>query len=951
MTIRRLGTVLIVALLVSGLAAHAADLYVPTQYPTIQAAVDGAAPGDTVHVAAGTFTGSVTVSKSDITLQGAGAAETIIEGDSGYGVWVRSAASGVTVQGFRVHPGAGTGVRVSEGAQATVIRCVASHSGRATGFFASGGSSLELTECTANDNAVYGALIRNAQGTLCDCSFIGNHAYGLRVDQGGTARVTKCTIVSSGKAGIYVGAGASVGSGATAEITHCVVSDSGREGMLVTSGGSAEIAGTSVTGSALEGVCLERGASATLSDCVACNCGSQGISVSSGASADLTRCITSDNHSSGILVFDDGSATATGCTANDSQHGTGFHAGGARHLELSGCTANNNRVYGACIRNCPGLVRDCSFSQTQSDGIRVGQGGTANVSGCSVTSSGRRGIAVLSGANAEITDTSVTGSALEGVCLQSGASATLSDCVACNCGTQGISVSSGASADLTRCITSDNHSSGILVFDDGSATATGCTANDSQHGTGFHAGGARHLELSGCTANNNRVYGACIRSCPAVVRDCTFVANHSRGVTLSGTNAVVADNNIHDNGASGIRVRPWPGGHAHGAGWQLNPEWAADDVVEPPTITGNTIAANGGYGIDCLDNAPANVATLADDNDFPEPNTEGRVRVAWYALVKVLQGATPIEGATVEATDAEGASVLSDSTNADGLAPAVADYHNAYTWPLMYQFYVDNDGALHDCTPHTVRAQAGDGSGRGSCTYSWDGTHKEEGFDIDGRYQIAIVELNAKPIADAGGDRTVEANTTGGANVILDASGSSDPDGDELTFTWLEGGEIIVGPTTDEQVEVFLALGEHEITLLVDDGYQDPATDTVTISVVDTTPPEFVFEILKHELWPPDHKMVLAAVVSGVTDICDPDPSVHITVTSDEPINGPGDGNTEADWEVVENGDTWEIWLRAERSGDSDGREYYIEVVVTDDSGNASKDSGTVVVPHDMAGG
>jgi len=636
-------------------------------------------------VAAGTFTGSVTVSKSDITLQGAGAAETIIEGDTGYAVWVRSAASGVTVQGFTVHPAAGIGVRVSEGAQATVIRCVASHSGRATGFFASGGSSLELTECTANDNAVYGALIRNAQGTLCDCSFIGNHAYGLRVDQGGTARVTKCTI--------------------------------------------------------------------------------------------------------------------------------------------------------------------------------------------------------------------------------------------------------------------------ILVFDDGSATATGCTANDSQHGTGFHAGGARHLELSGCTANNNRVYGACIRSCPAVVRDCTFVANHSRGVTLSGTNAVVADNNIHDNGASGIRVRPWPGGHAHGAGWQLNPEWAADDVVEPPTITGNTIAANGGYGIDCLDNAPANVATLADDNDFPEPNTEGRVRVAWYALVKVLQGATPIEGATVEATDAEGASVLSDSTNADGLAPAVADYHNAYTWPLMYQFYVDNDGALHDCTPHTVRAQAGDGSGRGSCTYSWDGTHKEEGFDIDGRYQIAIVELNAKPIADAGGDRTVEANTTGGANVILDASGSSDPDGDELTFTWLEGGEIIVGPTTDEQVEVFLALGEHEITLLVDDGYQDPATDTVTISVVDTTPPEFVFEILKHELWPPDHKMVLAAVVSGVTDICDPDPSVHITVTSDEPINGPGDGNTEADWEVVENGDTWEIWLRAERSGDSDGREYYIEVVVTDDSGNASKDSGTVVVPHDMAGG
>ena len=48
--------VIICALLFLGsLAAFAGEIYVPGDYPTIQAAINAAQPGDTIVVAAGTY--------------------------------------------------------------------------------------------------------------------------------------------------------------------------------------------------------------------------------------------------------------------------------------------------------------------------------------------------------------------------------------------------------------------------------------------------------------------------------------------------------------------------------------------------------------------------------------------------------------------------------------------------------------------------------------------------------------------------------------------------------------------------------------------------------------------------------------------------------------------------------------------------------------------------------
>jgi hypothetical protein len=74
-----------------------------------------------------------------------------------------------------------------------------------------------------------------------------------------------------------------------------------------------------------------------------------------------------------------------------------------------------------------------------------------------------------------------------------------------------------------------------------------------------------------------------------------------------------------------------------------------------------------------------------------------------------------------------------------------------------------------------------------------------------------------------------------------------------------------------------------------------------------------------------------------------PAPSIVLSVGSNEPVNGTGDGDTAPDWEVV---DATHVQLRAERSGTGLGRVYTIHVVATDAAGNTTVADVQVLVPH-----
>lgn len=222
--------------------------------------------------------------------------------------------------------------------------------------------------------------------------------------------------------------------------------------------------------------------------------------------------------------------------------------------------------------------------------------------------------------------------------------------------------------------------------------------------------------------------------------------------------------------------------------------------------------------------------------------------------------------------------------------------------------------------------------------------------DNRGNFQLGIdhvtlipnVPVNVAPVANAGADQTREC-VAGGAVVNLDGSGSTDSDGTIASFAWAPGGA-----TTALTMQSFL-LGSHTATLTVTDNSGASDSDDVQITVVDTQDPTISMVLSPTTLWAPNHKMVKVASGISSSDGCYTSSSLTfgVTVTSNEPVNGLGDGDTAPDWTVVNNGNgTYDVFVRAERSGTGTGRVYTITATSVDGSGNSTTSTGTVTVPH-----
>ncbi len=213
--------------------------------------------------------------------------------------------------------------------------------------------------------------------------------------------------------------------------------------------------------------------------------------------------------------------------------------------------------------------------------------------------------------------------------------------------------------------------------------------------------------------------------------------------------------------------------------------------------------------------------------------------------------------------------------------------------------------------------------------------------DLDGNARIANARVdmgayeysNHAPVADAGPDQTITADASCLTTVVLNGSGSSDADGDPLTFTWT--GPF--GTVSGASASVSLPAGTHVITLTVQDGRGGSSSDTRVVTVVDATPPAIQSAAATPSvLSPANHQLVAVTVNVSASDGCGSVRCRITSVTSNEPL---------ADGDYVITGDLT-LKLRAERSNKGTGRTYTMTVLCTDAAGNAATKSVIVTAPR-----
>jgi Tol biopolymer transport system component len=210
---------------------------------------------------------------------------------------------------------------------------------------------------------------------------------------------------------------------------------------------------------------------------------------------------------------------------------------------------------------------------------------------------------------------------------------------------------------------------------------------------------------------------------------------------------------------------------------------------------------------------------------------------------------------------------------------------------------------------------------------------------------VTVLSSNLPPTINIGEDPLIlEGNTLGGWSgdlTVVAGVTASDPDGDPVTL-------INDAPS-------FFVLGVTTVTWTATDTSGNTTTDTQQVTVIDTTAPELSLSVSPTMLWPPNHKMIPIGLTATASDVGDPNPIVELVIVqSSEGENidtfDPAFDVTEVvgkkgnDIQLVDG----QLFLRAERSGNSDGRVYSITYQATDASGNSTSATVTVEVPHNQ---
>ena len=544
-----LAGLLIIAFLVTGAPAGAADITISPGPNAIQNAINAGTtnPGDTIILTFGTYTEhDITVSKNIIiradTANGHGPADTIIDATNSGRIFDNTGGYALTIDNLTLQNGnAGAGGAIYNNAGTVTITgsaitgCTAMDIG---GAITNYGGTVTITGTTITGCTVLlsGGAIHNAGGTvtltdstITGCTAISGGAifnYG-----GGTVTITGSTIsgcTASGGGAIATNGGTVTITGTT--ITGCTAMDIG--GAIATNSGTVTITGTTITGctaSNFGGAIYIEGGTVTMTGTTITGCTvllSGGAIANDGGTVTMTgSTITGCTAISGGAIYTGGGTvtmtgtTITGCTATEIG-GAIWAAGGTVTIQGSSTISDCSAPDGGAIFN--------------SGGTTVTMTGTT-ITGCSVTGDGG---AIYNTNNGAVT--------IQG-------SSTISDCTAT--GNGGAIYNDGGTvivtgSTITGCTATNgggiySTNSGVVTIE-GSSTISDCTATDSG-GTIFSSDTPVTITdstISGCTARlGGAIYinGGTVTLTGSTITGCTAsegggaIFNNGGTVTITDT--------------------------------------------------------------------------------------------------------------------------------------------------------------------------------------------------------------------------------------------------------------------------------------------------------------------------------------------------------------------------------------------------------------------------------
>jgi parallel beta-helix repeat protein len=363
-------------------ASFAADLLVPGQFPTIQAAVDAAATGDTILLSPGAYFENVNVGSKGVTLRSvSGAADTsLFPFVGGSIISISDTVGEVTLQGLTIRDGtsAGPGAGIlATNANVRLVSCVllSNETSDAIGaaLYASG-STISLESCEVRENVavlleqstVAGGAVAVLDSTLTatETLFTSN----LSIDVGGAA------LGAAGTSGITVASCTFLSNGATSTLTFGTSTTFGGGGAIlvrdntsltiddtvfeenVTTRGSGTVRTISLTGPVL----IENSRFSANG-----TSGGGGLSLSIGASGITVRDTVFENNDAGLGTGGSGGAVSFSA------------ASGSLPNTFERCQFVNNTASAAGAVLARGLIvmEDCLFQGNRATGAGSVGGG------------------------------------------------------------------------------------------------------------------------------------------------------------------------------------------------------------------------------------------------------------------------------------------------------------------------------------------------------------------------------------------------------------------------------------------------------------------------------------------------------------------------------------------------------------------------------------------------